>query len=1046
MLKPIPAYAELHCLSNFSFLRGASHAQELADRAAELGYRALAVTDECSLAGVVRAHGAAKSAGLPLIIGSEMQLCLKDGSPWCTIVLLAQNRNGYGNLSELITLGRRRAQKGAYRLHLSDIDSASGEMAHLRGMPDCLALLIPDRTAEAEAIAQQAHWLKRTFGERCWLAVELLMYADDGILKEKLMAVSQATGITLVAAGNVQMHVRSRKLLHDTLTAIRLGKPIGECGFALARNAEQHLRARVQLARLYPAQWLAETVTIAESCRFSLDELRYEYPEEIVPPGQTPAGYLRSVTVDGARERFPNGVPANVLALIEHELALISELKYEAYFLTVYDIVKFARSQNILCQGRGSAANSAVCYCLGVTAIDPARATLLFERFVSRERDEPPDIDIDFEHERREEVIQYIYEKYGRHRAALAAAVSTYRSRGAIRDVGKALGIDLPRIDMLAKSFSWWDGRKQADERLAELGFDPQAMVTRQWIELVDVLINFPRHLSQHVGGFVISRGPLCRLVPIENAAMQDRCVIQWDKDDLESLGLLKVDVLALGMLTALRRALDFIGQQRGTPMKLTDIPSKDPAVFEMACRADTIGVFQIESRAQMSMLPRLQPRVFYDLVVQVAIVRPGPIQGGMVHPFLRRRQGLEPVEVPAGLEPALERTLGVPIFQEQVMQIAMLGAGFTSGEADALRRAMAAWKRKGGLDKFQDKIVKGMKAKGYEEDFALRICKQIEGFGEYGFPESHAASFALLVYASCWVKHYHPAAFLASLLNSQPMGFYAPAQLVQDAQRHGVEVRPPDVTVSDWHCSLEAFEDAALQPAVRLGLCMVKGLNKEAVGRIVARRGEAAFADADDLGRRAELSRLELRALAAANALAALTGHRRNALWQVSAHAPQPRLLRQAPIREAAVDFEPPTEGQDIVADYHSIGLSNGRHPLALLRPRLAAMGLKTAAELRSYPSRRLARACGIVTVRQRPGTAKGVIFITIEDETGPVNVIVWSHVLQRQRREVLSAPLIAVYGVWQSESGVQHLVAQRIVDRTPLLGSLQTRSRDFH
>lgn len=1046
MFTSVPAYAELHCLSNFSFLRGASHAEELAERAAALGYSALAITDECSLAGVVRAHVAAKAAQLPLIIGSEMQLRLPDGSPWCTVVLLAQDRNGYGNLSELITLGRRRAEKGHYTLTLADIDSPPAERAHLRGMPDCLALLVPDRRHDAETLAQQAHWLGKIFGERAWIAIELLMYADDGLLKERLVAVSQATGVPLVATGSVQMHVRSRKPLHDTLTAVRLGKPIAECGYALARNAEQHLRARVQLARLYQAEWLAETVRIASLCHFSLDELRYEYPDEIVPTDETPGDYLRRKTYEGAHRRFPHGIPTEVQRLIEHELALIAELRYEAYFLTVFDIVQFARSRDILCQGRGSAANSAVCYCLGVTEVDPARMSVLFERFLSRERNEPPDIDIDFEHERREEVIQYIYEKYGRHRAALAAAVSTYRARGAIRDVGKALGIDPQRIDAVAKSLSWWEGRIQAAERLRELGFDPEAMVTQQWIGLVSKLVNFPRHLSQHVGGFVISRGPLARLVPIENAAMEDRCVIQWDKDDLESLGLLKVDVLALGMLTAIRRALAFISERRGELFQLKDIPPEDPVTYDMACEADTMGVFQIESRAQMSMLPRLRPRQFYDLVIQVAIVRPGPIQGGMVHPFLRRRQGLEPETYPEGLREAVGRTMGVPIFQEQVMQIAVIGAGFTPGEADGLRRAMAAWKRKGGLEKFQQRIVAGMTARGYEREFAERICKQIEGFGEYGFPESHAASFALLVYASCWIKRHEPAAFLASLLNSQPMGFYSPSQLVQDARRHGVAVRAPDVMLSTWDCTLEEFADRALQPAVRLGLRMVRGLNQEAAERIVEQRKLRSFEDVDDLARRAELSRLELRALASANALAVLSGHRRNALWQVSAHAPQPRLLKQAPIREAPIQFEAPNDGQEIVADYHSIGLSMHGHPLSQLRPRLARLGLKTAAELKRYPNGRLARACGLVTVRQRPGTAKGVIFITMEDETGPINVIVWPSLIEKHRKEVLSASLIAVYGTWQNESGVQHLVARRIVDRTLWLGELQTRSRDFH
>ncbi|HUX25701.1 MAG TPA: error-prone DNA polymerase, partial [Burkholderiales bacterium] len=796
----LPAYAELHCLSNFSFLRGASHPEELVARAHQLGYSALALTDECSFAGVVRAHAAARECGLPLILGSEIQLA--DGPK---LVLLATEREGYGNLSELITRGRRRGVKGRYILEAKDLD---------QGLPSCLALLLPGAVPDAA----QARWLAERFPARAWIAAELLCGANDKARLAALRALGEACGLPLVAAGDVHMHVRSRRRLQDTLTAIRLGKSVAQCGLALYPNAERHLRLRLRLANLYPRELLDETLRIAARCSFSLDCLRYEYPEEIAPPGVTPSDYLRRLTEAGLSRRFPAGAPDKVRALVEHELALIAELAYESYFLTVHDIVSFARERGILCQGRGSAANSAVCYVLGITEVDPARMSMLFERFISRERKEPPDIDVDFEHQRREEVIQYIYAKYGRERAALAATVIRYRPKSAIRDCGKALGLELAQVERLAKSLSWWDRRQNLPERLREAGFDPGNPTIVRLLALADALIGFPRHLSQHVGGFVIARGLLSRLVPIENTAMPDRSVIQWDKDDLDALGLLKVDVLALGMLSAIKRALEFIGTQRGTRFAMSDVPAEDPEVYAMIQQADTVGVFQIESRAQMSMLPRLKPANFYDLVIEVAIVRPGPIQGGMVHPYLRRRQGLDPVSYPSdAVREVLARTLGIPIFQEQVMQLAVVAAGFTPGEADQLRRSMAAWRRKGGLEHFEQRLIQGMGERGYAREFAERIYQQILGFGEYGFPESHSASFALLVYVSAWLKRHHPAAFLAALLNSQPMGFYAPAQLVQDARRHGVEILPVDVLASDWECTLEHCAGAA--PAVRLGL-----------------------------------------------------------------------------------------------------------------------------------------------------------------------------------------------------------------------------------
>jgi error-prone DNA polymerase len=845
-----------------------------------------------------------------------------------------------------------------------------------------------------------------------------------------------------VAAGDVHMHLRSRRPLQDTLTAIRLGTPVHACGHALHPNAERHLRARVRLAQLYPPELLAETVAIAERCGFSLDTLRYEYPEELVPAGETPATHLRRLAFAGARRRYPAGVPEKVRDLIERELALIAELKYEPFFLTVHDVVRYARSRDILCQGRGSAANSAVCYALGITEVDPTRQRLLFERFVSKERNEPPDIDVDFEHQRREEVIQYLYAKYGRERAALAATVICYRPRSALRDVGKALGLDAAQVDRIAKAVSWWDGRADLEQRLRDAGFDPQSPAIARLIALATALLGFPRHLSQHVGGFVISRGPLGRLVPIENAAMPERSVIQWDKDDLESLGLLKVDVLGLGMLSAVRRALRFVNDLRGTRHTMASLleAGEDPAVYAMIRRADTIGVFQIESRAQMSMLPRLAPRDFYDLVIEIAIVRPGPIQGDMVHPYLRRREGREPVEYPnEAVERVLERTLGVPIFQEQVMELAVVAAGFTPGEADRLRRAMAAWKRRGGLEPFQQKLKDGMRARGIPEAFADRIYGQILGFGEYGFPESHSVSFALVAYVSAWLKHHEPAAFLAALLNSQPMGFYSPSQLVQDARRHGVDVRPVDATASARECTLEG-------EAVRLGLLMVRGFPEAAARRLVEARDARPFASADDLAHRAALDRRELRCLAASGALASLTGHRRHAHWAVAGVGTARHILRGAPVAEASPALAPPTEGEDLVADYASLGLTLGRHPLALLRQRLARMGFTTAAELRSLASGRPARAAGIVTGRQRPDTASGAVFVTLEDETGYVNVIVWRDLTERQRRELLGARLMGVEGVLEREGEVVHLIARRLLDHSALLGRLTTGSRDFH
>jgi error-prone DNA polymerase len=983
----LPDYAELHCLSNFSFLRGASHPGELVERAHALGYRALALTDECSFAGAVRAHQAAKECGLPLILGTEIHL--ED----CELVLLATDRRSYGAISSLITTGRRRSKKGRYSLNRADVEALHGSGA--------LVLWID---------GADPGWLAECFRGDAWIAAELHCGPNDRARLAALEQISRRNGIPLVAAGDVHMHVRSRRPLQDVLTAIRLGKPVAQCGQALFPNAERSLRLRMRLAQLYPAGLLAETVAIAERCRFSLDELRYEYPDELVPPGETPASWLRKLTEKGLRWRFPAGVPAKIVDLVEHELRLIAELHYEPFFLTVHDVVSYARSQDILCQGRGSAANSVVCYALRITEVDPDRLNTLFERFVSRERNEPPDIDVDFEHERREEVIQYVYRKYSRERAALAATVISYRTKSALRDVGKALGMPLAEVDALAKSFMFWDQKLEPSNAL---------------FELAGMLRGFPRHLSQHVGGFVISRGPLAELVPIENAAMAERSVIQWDKDDLEALGLLKVDVLALGMLTAIRKALRMIGT------RMEDVPPEDPAVYAMIQKADTIGVFQIESRAQMSMLPRLRPASFYDLVIEVAIVRPGPIQGGMVHPYLRRRRGEEPVIYPSeAVRRVLSRTLGVPIFQEQVMELAMVAAGFTPGEADRLRRSMAAWKRSGGLEPFEQRLKSGMKANGYKAEFADAIYRQILGFGEYGFPESHSASFALLVYVSSWIKCHHPAAFCAALLNSQPMGFYAPAQLVQDARRHGVEVRPPDVQMSDWDCTLEGN-------AVRLGLRIASGLAEKEGRRIAGGRPHASVADL-------KLGRKDLRALAAAGALESLAGHRRQAHWSAAGAARRAPL--DAPAAERLPALPQPGEGEEIVADYASLGLTLGRHPLALLRDRLDKLSMLDAKALHRLPHGTPAQVAGLVTCRQRPDTASGVVFVTLEDESGCMNIVVWRHLVETQRRELLGARLLGVEGVVERDNEVVHLVAKRLTDYSALLGPLSVSSRDFH
>ncbi|KAF0865977.1 error-prone DNA polymerase [Pseudomonas sp. LD120] len=1031
------AYAELHCLSNFSFQRGASSAQELFQRAKALDYQALAITDECTLAGIVRAWQASRDTGLKLIIGSEMQV--EDGP---RLVLLVEDLAGYQGLCRLITRARRRAEKGSYRLLREDFAEP---------LPGLLALWLADDGLATD----HGHWLRQIFPERLWLALELHCGQDDARRLQDRLALAAQWGLPAVACGDVHMHVRGRRALQDTMTAIRHHLPVAEAGQRLFANGERHLRPIEVLQGLYPQTLLDESLTIAGRCAFDLGQLRYQYPRELVPEGHDAGSWLRVLTQRGILRRWPAGARAEVLQQIDKELTLIGDLGYESYFLTVHDIVDFARRQHILCQGRGSAANSVVCFVLGITEIDPDRSTLLFERFLSRERNEPPDIDVDFEHERREEVLQYVFQRYGRHRAALTAVVSTYHGAGAVRDVAKALGLPPDQVNALANCCGHWSDTPPSVERLQEAGFDPESPVLRRVLSLTGQLIGFPRHLSQHPGGFVISQQPLDHLVPVENATMAERTVIQWDKDDLDMVGLLKVDILALGMLSAIRRCFDLIHGYRGQRYSLTSIPAEDPATYQMIGRADTIGVFQIESRAQMSMLPRLKPQNFYDLVIEVAIVRPGPIQGGMVHPYLRRRNREEPETYPSPkLEAVLKRTLGVPLFQEQVMQIAIVAADYTPGEADQLRRSMAAWKRHGGLEPHRERLRQGMRKNGYSDEFAAQIFEQIKGFGSYGFPESHAASFALLTYASCWLKCHEPAAFACALINSWPMGFYSPDQILQDARRHGLQILPVEVSASDWDCSLEplpvqpgrAEKGLSGQPALRLGLRMIKGFRQEDGQRIESARRQRAFVDIADLAERARLDVRAQELLADAGALRALAGDRYRARWEVAGVEKQLGLFAELPRQEEApVNLPRPSVGEDLQADYHSLGTTLGPHPLALLRAQLKARRCRSSRELLEVEHGRSVSVAGLVTGRQRPGTASGVTFVTLEDEFGNVNVVVWRDLAERQRRILVGSQLLKVDGTLETVGEVRHLIAGRLTDLSPLLDGISVRSRDF-
>ena len=1032
-------YAELHAKTNFSFLEGASHPDELVRRAAELGYAALAITDRNTLAGVVRAHGAAKDVGLKLLIGAE--ITPTDALP---VVLLATDRAAYGRLARLITRGRRRAEKGECLLTFEDIaEHADGLLAGVmvqaaRGETVCRHDSIQDFVAPYRDL----------FGDRCSLLAELHHGSDDRGLLRRLVALSRRADTPLAAAGGVRYHVPERQSLCDVLTAIQHRSTVAAAGEHLFPNAERYLKTPEEIAARFASApgAIARTLEIAERCTFSLDELRYEYPKELAPPGETPSEYLARLAWERARTRYPQGIPESVQRLLEHELQLIAELHYEAYFLTVWDLVRFARDRGILCQGRGSAANSAVCYCLGITAVDPQRMDVLFERFISRERNEAPDIDVDFEHQRREEVIQYIYAKYGRERAGMTAEVITYRTRSAIRDVGKALGLPLEKIDRLAKRQEHFHHEPDLAARCREVDIDPDALPGRQLVELVEQLVGFPRHLSQHTGGMVMTQGPLCELVPIENSAMPERTVIQWNKDDLDELGILKVDCLALGMLSAIRRCFDLVRRHHGRDLTLANIPEGDEDVYAMIRRADTIGVFQIESRAQMSMLPRLRPRCFYDLVIEVAIVRPGPIQGNMVHPYLRRRKGVEPVSFPnEAIRRVLEKTLGIPLFQEQAMRLAVVAAGFTPGEADQLRRAMGAWRRPGVIDQFRKKLIAGMQATGLTTEYAESVFNQIRGFGDYGFPESHAASFALLVYVSAWLKHHYPAAFTAALLNSQPMGFYAPAQLVRAARDHGVETRPVDVNFSQEECTLEATSGGAT--ALRLGLSRLHGLSSRDIERITLAREKGRFRSIEDFVRRTGTKRAAVMRLAKAGAFNSLERNRRESLWNALAENPKPLPLfdygEAAPRVEAALPAM--SQAEEVLADYRAMGLSLQAHPVAFLREELNARGVVPAVALKIWPNDKVVRVGGIVLVRQRPGTARGITFVTLEDETGTANLIVRPAVWQRHRAAAAEATLLLAQGRLQRHAGVVHVLVTRLENLSEQLQSLGSQSRDF-
>ena len=1046
-------YAELCSLSHYSFLSSASSPAQLVERAAELDYQALAITDQCSLAGVVKAYAQAsrQDQALQLIIGSSF--ILSDG---CELVVLCPDRAAYAELSGLITLARRRSPKGAYELHMEDLRFR---------LKHCLIIWLID--CDQKQTQQWAHTLKSAFPQRLWLGVHHSHQSGEQLHFQKLVKLSQRLELPMVACGRVQMHGLDKKPLLDVVTAIRLNTSIQQLGEVRQQNAERYLKPLPLLQQMYPEELLHETLKIAERCTFSLDELKYQYPRELVPDGISPSRHLQQLVSAGAHQRWPNGVPDRIQQTIDKELTLIKELHYEYYFLTVEDIVRFARSRDILCQGRGSSANSVVCYCLGITEISPELINVLLERFISKERNEPPDIDVDFEHQRREEVIQYIYQKYGRERAALAATVITYRARSAIRDVGKALGLDAQLIDVLAKSLAWWDRTGDLQKRVAEAGMRMEQKTMQLFYDLVQQILGFPRHLSQHVGGFLITQGQVSELVPIENASMPDRTVVQWDKEDIEALGLLKVDVLGLGMLSALKRMLNSVSRYCPEIQSLADIPKEDPHTYEMLCQGDSVGVFQVESRAQMSMLPRLKPRKFYDLVIEIAIVRPGPIQGDMVHPYLLRRDGIEQPLYPSDeIREVLEPTLGVPIFQEQAIKLTMVAAGFTGGEADQLRRAMATWGKNGNLMQFKDKLISGMLDRGYPEDFAERLFEQIKGFGGYGFPESHSASFALLCYASSWFKCHHPAAFYCALLNSQPMGFYSPSQLMQDARRHQVKVLPVDIQKSQWDNRLELAPRNPAQPeepSLRLGFSRIRGFRQDSALLIEQKRPTKGFDSLTELSRTTGLERAQLEKLAAADALKSISGNRYQSHWQASAIEPSRPLLNarpghkrpsdssqamaaQNPYPMPEVKLPTPCIQENVRIDYQTTGLSLRAHPMAILRSNPPFDRCKRSLDLADIGHSRFVRVAGLVTGRQRPGTAKGTLFLTLEDETGNTNVIIWKRTQDMFRAPLLNAKLLLIKGTLETNGPVIHLIAGHLTDLSHLLGDLSLKSRDFH
>ncbi|WP_024921355.1 MULTISPECIES: error-prone DNA polymerase [unclassified Afipia] len=1035
-------YSELQVTSHFSFLRGASSCEELFAQAAMLGIEALAIVDRNSLAGIVRAHEAAKVTGVRLIVGCRLDL--RDGM---SLLVYPTDRPAYARLCRLLSLGKKRGGKAQCHLSREDV------VAYGEGL---IAVLVPDEADETCALRLRR--LRESFGDRAYMALTLRRRPNDALRLYELSNLAARARVPTVVTNDVLFHVPARRMLQDVVTCIRHNVTIDDAGFCRERHADRYFKPSDEMARLfarYP-EALARTAEIADRCRFSLDELAYQYPEERSLPGLTPQQALEKLTWEGAAERYPEGLPEKVRASLAHELRLIEKLEYAPYFLTVNAIVRFARSQNILCQGRGSAANSAVCYVLGVTSIDPDRNDLLFERFVSEERREPPDIDVDFEHERREIVMQWVFETYGRNHAALCSTVIRYRSKGALRDVGKALGLPEDLIKMLASQVSGWHRDGIEPQHAEDLNLNIGDRRLRLALDLARELIGAPRHLSQHPGGFVLTHDRLDELVPIEPAAMDNRQVIEWDKDDIDALRFMKVDCLALGMLSCMKRGFDLLAEHKGIRLDLATIPAEDPRTYAMIRKADTLGTFQIESRAQMSMLPRIKPRTFYDLVIEVAIVRPGPIQGDMVHPYLRRREGKEAVVYPKPeLEKVLGKTLGVPLFQEQAMRVAIECAGFTPGEADQLRRAMATFKHTGGVSKFGEKLIGGMVANGYTREFAEQTFRQLEGFGSYGFPESHAASFALIAYASSWLKCHHPDVFCAALLNAQPMGFYAPAQIVRDARDHGVEVRPVCINASRWDCTLEPTDDED-RFAVRLGLRMVKGLANADAGSIIAARADRPFVSVDDLWRRARVPAASLVEIADADGFrASLHLARREALWAIKALGDEPLPLFAAAaareraivpeIIEPAVALRPMTAGGEVVEDYGHVGLTLRGHPLSFLREDLRRRRIVTCSEAMAARDGRWMETAGLVLVRQMPGSAKGVLFVTIEDETGIANLVVWPQVFERQRRVILGAGMIGVQGRIQREGEVVHLVVRQLTDLSPELASVGDRDTAF-